>query len=131
MKDETHAWLMYAIENLKSANVLYSSHLYSPCLQNLQQAVEKSLKAIIVEKSLRFSKTHNILELKQILEKENIRIDLTDDECDFLNVIYLPSKYPLSGVLPDYHPSKDICLSGLEIAEKVVKLAKEILNAPD
>jgi HEPN domain-containing protein len=131
MKDETISWLTFAQENLASAQILYSSHLYNPCLQNIQQSVEKALKAIIIEKSLRFSKTHNILELKQVLNNADIRIDLTDDECDFLDVIYLPSKYPISGVLPDYHPNDEICSSGLKIVEKVLKSIEEILNLVD
>jgi HEPN domain-containing protein len=131
MKDETRAWIIFAQENLASARILFSSHLYNPCLQNIQQSVEKALKSIIIEKSLRFSKTHNIIELKQVLGDANIRIGLTDDECDFLDVIYLPSKYPLSGVLPDFNPNEEICLSGLKIAEKVIRLTEKVLNLID
>ncbi len=38
-----------------------------------------------------------------------IKIDLTEDECDFLNSIYLPSKYPIGSALPDYDPGIEIC----------------------
>jgi len=131
MKDETRDWIIFAQENLASARILYSSRLYNPCLQNIQQSVEKALKSIIIERSLRFSKTHNITELKQVLSDANISIDLTDDECDFLDVIYLPSKYPLSGVLPDFNPNEEICLSGLYIAEKVVRLTEKVLHLID
>jgi HEPN domain-containing protein len=129
MKDESRAWIVFAQENLTSARILYSSHLYNPCLQNIQQAIEKALKAIIIEKSLRFSKTHNILELKQVLSDADISIDLSDDECDFLDAIYLPSKYPLSGVLPDFNPNEQICLDGLKIAERVLKSMKKVLDS--
>ncbi|MCU0600562.1 MAG: HEPN domain-containing protein [Desulfobacterales bacterium] len=129
MKDESRAWIVFAQENLTSAQILYSSHLYNPCLQNIQQAVEKALKAIIIEKSLRFSKTQNILELKQVLSDSDISIDRSDDERDFLDTIYLPSKYPLSGVLPDFNPNEQICLDGLKIAEKVLKSMKKVLDS--
>jgi HEPN domain-containing protein len=131
MKDESQAWIRYAQENLTSARILYSSHLYNPCLQNIQQAVEKALKAIIIEKSLRFSKTHSIFDLKLILLDAKISVDLTDDECDFLDTIYLPSKYPLSGVLPDFNPNEQICLDGLKIADKVLKSMKKILDSEE
>ena len=49
MKDETRLWLVYAQENLTSALVLLQSCLFNPCLQNTQQAVEKSLKACLFE----------------------------------------------------------------------------------
>ena len=53
MKDETQTWLKYANENLRSAKLLLESNLFNPCLQNIQQAVEKWLKALIVESSLK------------------------------------------------------------------------------
>jgi HEPN domain-containing protein len=49
MKDETKKWLEYAGENLASAQVLVDSQLYNPCLQNVQQAVEKMLKALLLD----------------------------------------------------------------------------------
>ena len=41
--------LDYAIENFQSAEVLLNSELYNPCLQNVQQSVEKALKSILIE----------------------------------------------------------------------------------
>jgi HEPN domain-containing protein len=38
MKNETRAWLDYADENLKSAEVLLRNGLFNACLQNIQQA---------------------------------------------------------------------------------------------
>ena len=64
MKDETRIWLKYAEENLASAKVLQESELFNPCLQNVQQSVEKALKALFIENNLKFKKTHNISELK-------------------------------------------------------------------
>jgi len=46
MKDETKTWLDYADENLRSAKLLSDSELFNPCLQNVQQAVEKALKTV-------------------------------------------------------------------------------------
>ena len=46
MKDETSRWLLYAKENLDSAKLLSENNLYNPCLQNVQQCIEKSLKTI-------------------------------------------------------------------------------------
>lgn len=46
MKDETKIWLKYSRENLRSAGLLLESGLFNPCLQNIQQAVEKGLKAV-------------------------------------------------------------------------------------
>ncbi|MBW2100751.1 MAG: HEPN domain-containing protein, partial [Deltaproteobacteria bacterium] len=44
MRDETKTWLTYAEENFKSSKILLKNKLYNPCLQNVQQTVEKALK---------------------------------------------------------------------------------------
>ena len=119
MKDETETWLKYANENLRSAKLLFDSSLFNPCLQNVQQAVEKWLKALIVESSLKLKKTHSINELRNTLVAGGIGIDITEDECDLLDSIYLPSKYPLGGVLPDFEPDLEICTRCMAIAERI------------
>ncbi len=119
MKDDAKIWLQYSEENLQSAKLLLESGLFNPCLQNVQQCVEKALKAILIENSHILKKTHDILELKVFLDGIGIKIDLTEDECDFLNSIYLPSKYPIGSALPDYDPGIEICKEAIAVAEKV------------
>jgi HEPN domain-containing protein len=119
MKNETIIWLKYANENLSSAELLLDGSLFNPCLQNVQQAVEKYLKAIIVEASLGLRKTHSIGELRNALESAEIAVDLTEDECELLDSIYLPSKYPLGGVLPDFEPDMVICTKCIAIAGRI------------
>ena len=59
MNDETKKWLEYTDENLASAKVLLDGKLYNPCLQNVQQAVEKMLKACLVESQAK-SRGHTV-----------------------------------------------------------------------
>jgi hypothetical protein len=40
------------------------------------------------------------MELKTILEKNSILVGLTEDECEFLDTVYLPTKYPVGSALP-------------------------------
>jgi len=63
MKDDVKIWLQYSEENLQSATLLLESDLFNPCLQNVQQCVEKAPKAILIENSHILKKTHDILEL--------------------------------------------------------------------
>lgn len=128
MKDETRTWLTYAEENLASAKVLRGSDLFNPCLQNVQQSVEKALKALFVENSILFKKTHNIAELKNTLLDMDVEIKLSDDDCDFLDSIYLPSKYPLANVLPFYEPDLNICNDAVEIAENTLAFVRDLLS---
>ncbi len=128
MQEETESWLKYSEENLEAAIVLLKSELYNPCLHNIQQSVEKALKSLFIEKIISFKKTHNIMELKTILVKNGIVIDLTEDECDFLDSIYLPTKYPIGSALPDFYPDKEICKNSITLAERVIKEVKNLIS---
>lgn len=119
MKDETRDWLRYADENFQSARVLIESRLYNPCIHNVQQAVEKWLKAALVELSVPLKKTHSISELKGLCLGHEIAVGLSDEECEFLDSVYLPSKYPLGSALPDFDPNEEVCRRALSVAEKV------------
>lgn len=121
MKDETKKWLNYADENLKSAKILLDNGLFNPCLQNVQQAVEKALKALLIELSAKVKKTHSVNELLIMIGEKGKNIDITEEECDLLDSIYLPSKYPLGSILPGFEPNQEICQRCLAIAERVRK----------
>ena len=101
MKDETKMWLDYAAENLSSARNLLNSSLFNPCLQNVQQSVEKLLKSLFAEFSYKLIKTHSIAKLRQVLKEQGLFIDISEDDCDLFDTIYLPSKYPIGSVIPD------------------------------
>jgi HEPN domain-containing protein len=126
MRDETRKWFQYAEENLASARLLLQSDFFNPCLQNVQQAVEKALKAVLVEKAIKLQKTHDILAIKYLLQEHDLDIDLSDDDCDFLNSIYLPSKYPVGSVLADYEPDETICREAISIAERALLSAGKL-----
>lgn len=119
MKKDTESWLRYADENLKSAEILMGSGLFNPSLQNAQQAVEKYLKAVLIEKAAGLTKTHSIRELTVLIEGLGVHHSLTDDDIDLLDSIYLPSKYPAFSVLPRFVPNESVCLQCLDIAETI------------
>jgi HEPN domain-containing protein len=120
MKDDSRAWLTYAGENLAAAEILLQQGLYNPCLQNVQQCVEKSLKALLFEKAHSQRKTHSIAELVRLLADHQIAIRLSEEDCDLLDSIYLPSKYPLAGVLPHFEPDASLCSQCLSLAEALI-----------
>ena len=128
MQEETKRWLAYSEENYEAAKILLESELFNPCLQNVQQSIEKAIKSLFIEEILPFKKTHNILELKAILEQNEIVLDLTDDDCDFLDSIYLPTKYPIGSAIPIFYPDKDLCKNSIMLAEKVMNNVKELIK---
>lgn len=130
MKDETRVWLRYAEENQEAARLLLEQKLYNPCLQNIQQAVEKGLKSLLLEKSHRYRKTHAITELVTLLAQDGIAIQLKEEDCDLLDAIYLPSKYPLGSVLPAFEPDHELCCRCLMLAESVLEQVRQKLLKP-
>ncbi len=127
MKDQTKKWLRYADENLQSAKVLQDNELFNPCLQNVQQAVEKMLKAIFSELGLKIKKTHSINELVTILAENDVNIPIEEDERDLIDSIYLPSKYPIGGILPEFEPDMPTCQQCIAVAERVRGSITDIL----
>jgi len=55
--------------------------------------------------------------------------NLSEDDCDLLDSIYLPSKYPLGGVLPDFEPDTDLCLRCLILAEDVLSQIRKVIGS--
>ena len=119
MKSEADIWLEYADENLDSAILLHENGLYNSCLQNCQQAVEKYLKSVVLASGISFVRTHSIVQILQILQSSGIEIDLGVEEAELLDTIYLPSKYPVGNVLPDFNADSNICKITLQIGCKV------------
>lgn len=127
MKDQTKKWLEYADENLQSAKVLLDNELFNPCLQNVQQSVEKMLKAVLAESGIKIKKTHSINELVTILAENGMEVNIEEDERDLIDSIYLPSKYPIGGILPDFEPDMQTCLQCVAVAERVRESVKSFL----
>ena len=128
MSAEPLIWLRYAEENLRSAQLLLAHGLLNPCLQNAQQAVEKSLKAVLIARAIPLRRTHSIQDLANILAAHGVPIAITAEEGDLLDAIYLPSKYPLGSALPDFAPDEEVCRQCVQIAERVSTLARRYVQ---
>ena len=128
MKDETRLWFQYAQENRRTAHLVRESGLLNPCLQNCQQAVEKFLKAVLIELAEPLRRTHSIRELTCIIRDRGASLSISDDDCDLLDSVYLPSKYPLGSALPLFEPDAETCDNCLSILERVAYDAESILG---
>lgn len=118
MSDETDIWLSYARENLKVAALALDSGLFNAVLQNSQQAAEKSMKAALLRQKQSFPRSHNI----GLLHKSAGATELLGvEECELLDSVFFPSKYPPSSALPDFRPDEDTARQCLEIASRVFK----------
>jgi len=123
MSAEGRRWLVYAQENLRAAAMCLEGNLFNPCLQNAQQAVKKALKALHLAGGLPLKKTHSIGELRGDLLRAKVDPVLSEEAAELLDTIYLPSKYPLGSVLPNFEPDAEMARRCLTIANQVVSIA--------
>jgi HEPN domain-containing protein len=123
MKRQSKHWLDSSEDDLiLIGEIIGNEHLTHMAAFHAQQAIEKSIKAILEEKESHVPKIHNIITLKGNVEKY-IELDLDQDIFDQLNEVYIDSRYPTDlGLLPDGKPSR-------EMAEKFFGMATEIHNA--
>jgi len=112
--------LAYSQENLRVAALCLEGNLFNACLQNAQQAVEKALKALHLVSGLPLKKTHSIGELRSELLHVNVDPGISEDDAELLDTVYLPSKYPLGSVLPNFEPDAEMARRCLTIADHVV-----------
>ena len=127
MKDESRAWLNYAAENLAVAELSMAHNHLNACLHNAQQAVEKYLKALIIEHDLPFKKTHMIFVLWQSLEDYGFETVLTEEDCVLLDSVFMLSRYPLFSILPDAMPDRETCEKCVQIARRVGERIQQTL----
>jgi HEPN domain-containing protein/predicted nucleotidyltransferase len=106
MRKATSAWMREAEEELESASVLYEHERYRAACYHSQQAVEKGLKAVIIEKGKRPERTHDVVELHNAVTGMGVDSGLSVDDAVYLNSIY-KGRYPTEeGLLPHGEPSR-------------------------
>lgn len=120
MKRQTEHWLKSAEEDLiLIGEILENAYLTNMIAFHSQQAIEKSIKAVLEEKETQVPKIHNIITLKAKVENY-IQLPVDQEIFDQINELYIDSRYPTDlGLLPEGKPS-------MEIADKFFKLATEI-----
>ncbi len=79
---DARLWLNYARENLQVSVIVLETGHFNPCLQNVQQAVEKALKAVTTMHGLPPQRTHHIRELVDQLQEHDSDVPLQEDEYD-------------------------------------------------
>ena len=86
-----------------------------------QQAIEKSLKAIIDEFDLGFVKIHQIERLLEIV-KEHVEANIDHKIVQMLDSLYIESRYPVDiGLLPDGKPTEEDADKFFEFAILIIK----------
>jgi len=103
------------------SKIFHEKHLTPVAAFHSQQAIEKSLKALMEEHQIEFRKTHDLVYLHKIIKKHfDLKIDIGTLRA--INELYIDSRYPGEfGLLPDGKPT-------VEDAEKFYEFAKSIFE---
>ncbi len=121
MKKEAEGWIRIAVEEFKSARYLLEKSLFRMVCYHSQQAVEKILKAILIEHEVEIPFTHNLLDLNKAVKKFNYETPLSNEDCVFQNSVYR-SRYPSdTGLLPAGEPGEEDAKKAFEIADTIFK----------
>jgi len=114
-------WLQYAADDLKSAEVLLRAKIYNMVCFHAQQAVEKTLKAMLAAANQPIPRLHNLIRLQHLVEDAlGYNLDIPEEDLMFLNDIYLDSRYPTDlGVLPGGLPNAEDARRAYQYALKI------------
>jgi HEPN domain-containing protein len=105
---------------LKTAHYLSKGRFWKATCYHSQQAAEKCLKARLLGKGWELEKVHSIMRLAALLEDFNIKIQISDDEVEYLDSIYRGRHPGEAGLLPLGEPSREDAMKALDIAEKLL-----------
>jgi len=88
MKDSVKQWLKHSKEDLESAKYLLQGGYFRGACYHSQQAIEKTIKALLLKKGWELEKVHNIERLKEIGEDYGIKLDVSDEDIIFIDSVY-------------------------------------------
>ena len=118
MKKDTRDWVLLAEEDLKDAKIMYENKRYAKACYFAQQAIEKYLKAFLIENNkfdIKRHRTHNLV----FLLEECKEIDK-----DFERLEKLPlSKISIYAIEPRYNLEFFLKI-GKEDAEEAIQIAE-------
>jgi len=131
MKERVRCWLEFAEEDLRTAQLTLSEEIFNQACFHSQQVVEKSLKALI-ENRTRVPKVHRLTELLAICWKLGVSVKVWQEEFEFLDKFYTLTRYPfLTGTLPSGMPDKSDTEKAVDIAQRFFSEVKSLLHGGD
>lgn len=129
MKQITRDWLEAASLDIESTGYLLpNERLTGQVAFHCQQAIEKSLKALIEEKGDRIPRIHS---LSKLFDLCSAYLDIQPDDTLViaLDSLYIESRYPGEfGLLPDGKPTRKQAQLFYDFAKEVYSLIKHHLD---
>lgn len=129
MKKITSEWLIAASDDLLLiTEIISKAALTHIAAFHAQQAIEKSLKAIVEERNIEIPKIHK---LKTLFNISGVGLDGNDSVLvSLLDSLYIEARYPGEmGLLPEGKPSIDESVEFYNFAKRIFDKVKMILES--
>src|SRR3989344_4432318 len=121
MNENHEAWFRQAEADLRKAKILFENKEYDGVASNCKQAIEKSLKAVIIKNDKKLIKTHDLVFLGR---KARLPYEMLE-EMKNLATLHIDSRYGITGnIIPAEKFKQEDVKEILEICEEVLKWAK-------
>jgi HEPN domain-containing protein len=129
-RDPSHpqSWLRRARSNLARAGLLAGQPavVFEDLCFDAQQAAEKALKAVLVDRKAGFPKTYALAELLTFLAKAGVDVPEEVREATLLTPYAVEARYP--GLWEEV--SAEDHAEALRVAERVLRWAETFIRAP-
>jgi HEPN domain-containing protein len=127
MPNETYAleWLNVSKKNLDTAQLLYQENHYTDIIAiEIQQAIEKALKAILAFNGLPIPRSHSLLVIFEISRNYIHLDDIVIDDIIEISDYFETERYPGPGY---FIPGKSEIEKNLIIADKIYKKVSDYI----
>ncbi|MBS3096716.1 HEPN domain-containing protein [Candidatus Woesearchaeota archaeon] len=121
MKEEVKRWMKQAQEDYETAKFNFDGKKYKSAAFWCQQSAEKAFKALLIKKTNKFPKIHDLTKLAKLNESPLRILEL----CAKINPAYTASRYPDS---PKKYTKKE-CSQIIKYCEEVLKWVKKNINS--
>jgi len=120
MKKIIEDWCYLAGKDVRAATELIDDEYYTTIVAfHCQQAIEKYLKAFLLENGQPLQKIHDLVKLyNDVKQLKDFGFD--EDKIVFVNKVYIDTRYPGGlGLLPDGEPNQTQARQFLDFAREV------------
>ena len=124
-------WLKFAKDDIRSAELLFEGNIFNMTCFHSQQAVEKSLKAVLRFHGKRIPYIHFLEELCERCIKIDPAFVRFIDDCIALDIFYQPTRYPEApvGSLPEGMPNREQAEEALQKAKTIFDFVQNLIVA--
>lgn len=118
-KTSAKEWLKHSYHDLNGAKLLYKADHYTDTISYVvHQSLEKSLKSILAFNNKSIKKTHNLIDLYELVKNDNFYLE--EDEIFLLAIAskyYTEQRYP---IVDKQSPTKEEIKEMIDLADKIL-----------